>query len=127
MTPNTRCPAGWQPTQDGAVFDGPDYAQQPPAPAIGEDARAVGPVQLHQRRTLGMASVTGFGAFVDHPVDLGGVGGEGDAAFFIEDAYAANARLAAQFLDDVIERLAIVAQHLVMRAALDDVGDALGR
>ena len=27
----------------------------------------------------------------------------------------------------LIERLAVVAQHLVMRAALDHVGDALGR
>ena len=39
-------------------------------PAVREDARAVRPVELHQRRALRVAAVAGLGALVHHPVDL---------------------------------------------------------
>ena len=124
--PQHALPCGMAAHAGRRVFDGPDHAQQT-FPLPGEYARPVRTVQLHQRRALGVASVTRFRPLIDHPVDLRGVGGKADAAFLVEDANTPDTRLAAQFLYDVVERLPVVAQHLIMRAALDHIGDALRR
>ena len=73
-----------------------------------------------------MASVAGLRRLIHHRVDFCRFGGKGDPAFFIEDANALDALLAAQFLHDVVERVAIVVQHFVMRAAQNHIGDAIG-
>ena len=100
--------------------------QQVRALPIPEHAGAVGAAEFSQGRRLRMARVAGLGALVHHGIDFARVGRKGDAAFLIEDAYSLDARLAAQLTDDVVERLAVVVQHLVARAAQDHVGDAVG-
>ena len=108
------------------VIDGANHRQQVRALLIPEHAGPVGAVELGERRRLRMAPVAGLGALVHHRVDFARVGGKSDAAILIKDADALDARLAAQLADDVVQRLAVVVQHFVPRAAQDHVGDAVG-
>src|ERR1035437_291155 len=111
----------------GRVVDGANHGQQVSALLIPEHTGAAGAVELGERRRLRMAPVAGLGALVHHGIDFARVGGEGDAAILIEDADALDAGLAAQLADNVVERLAVVVQHFVTRAAQNHVGDAVGR
>ena len=80
-----------------------------------------------ERQRLGVALHAPLGALVHHPAGLPRVGRNRDPSVLVEQADTADAALAAEFLDDVEQRVAVVAQHLVARAAQDDVGDARGR
>ena len=61
---------------------------------------------------------------IDHMVLFGRIGGVGDSAFLIENAYFLHAGLGRHGFNEVISTLLIVDQHVVRRAVLDDVADA---
>ena len=109
----------------GRVVDGPHHAQHGLA-VFGEFAGAASAGGFFERRRSGMALHTALGALVDDMADFARVGGKGDASVLIEEVDAPDSRLAAQILDDIEEGVAVIVQHLVTRAAQDDVGDALG-
>ena len=74
-----------------------------------------------------MASITGFRVLVDSATDLAHIAGVADPALLIEHPHAHHARFIGHRAHHLVERLAIVAQHVVAGTALDDVTDALGR
>jgi len=73
-----------------------------------------------------MAGVALLGALVHHGLHFRGGGRVADAALFVEYPHQAYARLRADVGDYLRQRRPVVAQHLVARAALDDLADALG-
>ncbi|PYP82089.1 MAG: hypothetical protein DMF61_27415 [Blastocatellia bacterium AA13] len=76
---------------------------------------------------MGVASITGFRVLVDSATDLAHIAGVADPALLIEHPHAHHARFIGHRAHHLVERLAIVAQHVVAGTALDDVTDALGR
>ena len=110
----------------GRVVDGANHRQQVSPLLVPEHARPVGAVELGERRRLRMAPVACLGALVHYRIDFARVGRKRDAAVLIEDPDALDARLAAQLSYDVVQRLAVVVQHFIPRAAQNHVGDAVG-
>jgi hypothetical protein len=108
----------------GVVIDRTDDAEHPLTGHL-KNSRAFPAFDVRQWLALLVAGVAGFGRFVDYPACFGGVGGETDAALVIENANALNAWLAPDLANGLEHRFAVVVQHLVTRAALDDVADAV--
>ena len=63
---------------------------------------------------------------VDQLIYLRGIGGKADAALIVDDADAHHARLVGHFGDDVVEPVALVAQHVIGGISLDDAAHARG-
>src|SRR5208283_6044200 len=102
----------------GSILNGVDDAKG--ALAIGEPVGAkvlldVGDAQ----RVPGHGSIMGLHVLVHVLVHLGGIGRKADAALIIDDADADHSGLIRHFGDDVIEAIALIAQHVVGGVALD--------
>src|SRR5260370_9929077 len=74
-----------------------------------------------------MASVAGFGILIHHRIDFAGLGGQRDPPLFVEQADPPYAGLAAQSPNDVVQRIPVVVQHLLVRAAQNHVRHPVGR
>src|SRR5437660_3800233 len=109
--------AGW------LVLDGsnnPEHTASTPVPIYPEP---IGTIQPGQRLRLRVTGVTGLARFIHHMVLLTGRGGVANPAFLVEDANLVNAGLSRDRLDRLIKSAAVVAQHVIRRALLDDVTD----
>ena len=109
------------------VFDLPHHRQHPLAALVGKVAGAVAPVELGQGRRLRVTANAAFGALVDRRTYFFRIGGIDDQAILVEDADSLNSRLGAHLVDHVEQGIAVVAQHLVVRAADNQIGDPVGR
>ena len=75
---------------------------------------------------MGVAAVTGLAFFVEHVADFRCIGGVADPALLVKDPYFDHARLVRHGLNRVVQSLAIVTQHVVGCAAVDDIAKAFG-
>src|SRR5579864_9378573 len=107
------------------IFNRPDHTQHAFATGLSEDSRAIRTVEAHHRRGLSVAAVTGLSLLVYNASGFFGIGRKTDASFFVENANAADAGLAAHVTNGLVERVPVVVQHLVPRAAPDNVADAI--
>ena len=109
----------------GRIFDGVDDAKR--ALAIGKPIGAKICLMSEMRRALpGRRQSCAFMLLVHVFVHLGGIGGKTDAALIVDDADADHSGLVGHFRDDVVEAVALVAQHVVGGVALDDAAGAGG-
>src|ERR1700685_2452963 len=108
------------------IFEGSDNSEPRGAPAVAVNTKTVRPIQARQRLRLGMAAVAGLGGFVEDMADFRPVSRVADRPLSIKNAELDHARFVGDGLNRVVESLAIVAQHVVSRAAFDYVADALG-
>src|SRR3984885_9323723 len=108
------------------IFNGSDNSEHPLPAAVAVNAKAVRAIQARQRLRLGMAAEAGLGGFVEDMADFRRISRVADRPLSIKNADLDHARFGGGGLNRGGESLAIVAQHVVSRAAFDYVADALG-
>src|SRR5580704_2216949 len=106
------------------IFDRGDNSEYPVPAAVAINAKAVGAIQAGQRLRLSVAAIAGLGRLVENVANFGRVGRVADPPLLIKDSYLDHAGLVRHGLDRVVESLAIVAQHVVRRAAPDYIADS---
>src|SRR3954452_21624371 len=114
----TRCIRAARPVLNGS--DNPQY----PQPATPINTKPVRTFQASQRLRLRVTSVASLSSFVYAMVDLGRIGGIADSPLLVEDPHADHARFVGDGAHEVVQSFAVVAQHVVRGAALDNVTDA---
>src|SRR5271157_5310624 len=110
----------------GPVFDGSDDSQHTLPAVAAINTETVGTIEARQRLGLIVAAITGFSLLVDDVADFREIGGVADPALLVEDAYLDHAGFIGHGLYRVVESLAIVAQHVIRGAVIDDIADPLG-
>ena len=72
-----------------------------------------------------MAAIAGLGILVDDVIQFLAVSGVADASFPVKHPHSHHTRLIGYGAHHVVEAVAIVAQHVVRRAAFDQIADSL--
>src|SRR5579863_4610438 len=108
------------------IFNWSNYAQYAISAATAVNSESIRSIQARQWLGLCMASVTCLSRFIDSLVLFGGVSCVRDPPVLIEDPDLFNARLGGHSLDRAVESFSIIPQHVIVRAVLDYIADALG-
>ena len=103
----------------GLVLQGSDDAENSPASSIPVYAEAVWTVEPGYWLGLSMAAIAGLGILVDDVIQFLAVSGVADASFPVKHPHSHHTRLIGYGAHHVVEAVAIVAQHVVRRAAFD--------
>jgi hypothetical protein len=103
------------------VLDRLDEPQNPRAINGLVYAQAVRSIQARERLSLSMAGIARLRLLIHKLPYFLRVRGKSDLAFVIENAYAADARLMPDGVDDVENFFSLVAQHRITDAAPDDI------